>query len=46
MEERVQKTMVQATDHPKGERLEAEGLSGGADFYGDNRRQDCGVAGR
>ena len=28
MEERVQKTMVQATDHPKGERLEAEGLSG------------------
>lgn len=28
MEEREQKTMAQATDHPKGERLEAEGLSG------------------
>ena len=28
MEEREQKTVAQATDHPKGERLEAEGLSG------------------
>ncbi|MDY5356671.1 MAG: hypothetical protein SPG52_01845 [Candidatus Cryptobacteroides sp.] len=28
MEEREQKTMAQAIDHPKVERLEAEGLSG------------------
>ena len=28
MEGREQKTMAQATDHPKGERLEAGGLSG------------------
>ena len=28
MEEREQKTLAQATDHPKGDRLEAEGLSG------------------
>ena len=28
MEERVQKTMAQAAGHPKGNRLEAEGLSG------------------
>ena len=28
MEEREQKTVAQATDHPKGDRLEAEGLSG------------------
>ena len=28
MEEREQKTVAQATDHPKGDRLEAEVLSG------------------
>ena len=28
MEEREQKTVAQATDHPKGDKLEAEGLSG------------------
>ena len=28
MEEREQKTVAQATDHLKGDRLEAEGLSG------------------
>ena len=28
MEEGEQKTVAQATDHPKGDKLEAEGLSG------------------
>ena len=28
MEEREQKTVTQATDRPKGDKLEAEGLSG------------------